>query len=319
MYPKHIKKLQIFLLMVILFTVFYSFEKSKEREVVVIEYSANEDQDLLDSLYDKGFIKNKLSYWSIRLLTRFTGKELEPGGYSLSKSMGALALYSQLVDPEYKYVSIGSGLRKEQIANIYGEKLGWDEEKKNKFSKKIEQCSFSGGEGYLSPGTYFIHKDERIGKIKVEMQDAILSTVKELQKEYGSDMNVASVVTIASLIEKESGGARDMRLISGIIQNRIEKDMKLQIDATLQYVKGNANLWWPTVIPDDKYLDSPFNTYQNSGLPPSPIANPSKVALAAAMNPIDTSCLFYLHDKRGNIHCSSTYSGHKQNIINYLR
>jgi len=317
MYPKHIKKLQIFLVLIIAFTVFYSFEKSKVREVVVIEYTA-QDEGVLDSLYNKGFIKNKLSYWSLKFLTRFTGKEIEPGGYALSKSMGALALYSQLVDPEYKYVTIGSGLRKEQIANIYGEKLGWNEEKKASFAVKIEQCAFSGGEGYLSPGTYFIHKDERVGKIKNEMQDAILGTVKELQKEYGSEINTASAITIASLIEKESGGARDMRLISGIIHNRIKSGMRLQIDATLQYVKGDADLWWPTVIPDDKYLDSPFNTYQNAGLPPSPIANPSRVALAAAMNPIKTSCVFYLHDRRGNIHCSSTYEGHKRNIRNYL-
>ena len=94
--------------------------------------------------------------------------------------------------------------------------------------------------------------------------------------------------------------------------------MKLQMDATLQYAKGSEeDGWWPTVEPADKKIDSLYNTYMYPSLPPTPIANPGLAALDAAYNPQKTSCLYYLHDKKGVIHCSSTYAGHQANIKKY--
>jgi UPF0755 protein len=109
-----------------------------------------------------------------------------------------------------------------------------------------------------------------------------------------------------------------MKLISGIIWNRIFKGMKLQMDATLQYAKGNEEEgWWKEVNPEDKKIDSSYNTYLHVGLPPAPIANPGIAAIDAAYNPEKTECLFYLHDKKGKIHCSRTYEEHKKNIAIY--
>ena len=120
-------------------------------------------------------------------------------------------------------------------------------------------------------------------------------------------------LTIASLIEREAGGADDRRLISGIIWNRLFINMNLQIDATLQYVKANslagAN-WWPKPMPADRFRKSPYNTYLNNGLPPTPIASPSVASVLAALNPKNTSCLFYFHDASGGFHCSDTYAEH---------
>ncbi|MBU1754819.1 endolytic transglycosylase MltG, partial [Patescibacteria group bacterium] len=79
------------------------------------------------------------------------------------------------------------------------------------------------------------------------------------------------------------------------------------------------NGWWPIPKSEDKYLDSPFNTYQYKGLPPHPIANPGLASIAAALNPTATSCLYYLHDGKGQIHCSKTYSEHLANIRRYLK
>ena len=93
--------------------------------------------------------------------------------------------------------------------------------------------------------------------------------------------------------------------------------MKLQMDATLQYAKGDASDWWPQVNPSDKNIDSPYNTYLHTDLPPTPIASPGLAAIAAAYNPLTTSCLFYIHDKHGVIHCSATYAGQLSNIAKY--
>lgn len=103
--------------------------------------------------------------------------------------------------------------------------------------------------------------------------------------------------------------------------------MALQVDATLQYVVANqrCNLddiqceWWrpPTVA--QKEIESPFNTYQNSGLPPAPIANPGLGSLEAAANPSDTEYFYYLHDSEGNIYFAENLEEHNQNIQRYLR
>jgi UPF0755 protein len=94
--------------------------------------------------------------------------------------------------------------------------------------------------------------------------------------------------------------------------------MPLQLDATLQYVKAsnpNEATWWPAVRPNDKFLESPYNTYQYKGLPPQPIANPSTEAVLAALNPTTTDCFYYFHGPDAQYYCSVTYEEH----VNKLR
>jgi UPF0755 protein len=110
-----------------------------------------------------------------------------------------------------------------------------------------------------------------------------------------------------------------MNLISGIIWNRIWSGMRLDIDATLQYAKGDEKKWWPVVLSADKNIASPYNTYKTIGLPPTPISNPSLAAIEAAYNPQKTACIFYFHDDNRIIHCSKTYAEHKKGVEVYLR
>ena len=112
-----------------------------------------------------------------------------------------------------------------------------------------------------------------------------------------------------------------MNLISGVIWNRLLNDQKLDIDATIQYATGKVGKqWWePLTGADIRNTFSPYNTYKNKGLPPTPIANPGIATIKAALNPEDTDCFFYLHDPMGNIHCSVTYEEHLEYIDNYLR
>jgi UPF0755 protein len=311
------KKLKLVLLIVIVFSIFYSINASKDYEVVVVEYTGS-TQEIITDLYNEGYIKNKLSYFTALLLSK-VNKDLEPGGYALSKNMGALALHARLVNPDYKYVRVEAGLRKEQIAAAFGGALEWEDEKMNRFASNLPLCTLTGGEGYLFPSTYLVHKNEIISVIKQQMTGKMSDVLESLVGDSESVANIYDAVIIASLIQKEAAGKHDMNLISGVIWNRLFKGMPLQIDATLQYAKADESLWWPRVWPKDKYIDSPYNTYQNKGLPPGPIANPSEAALAAAFNPLNTDCLFYIHDRNRNIHCSSNYAGHQQNINYYLK
>jgi UPF0755 protein len=147
-------------------------------------------------------------------------------------------------------------------------------------------------------------------------QDEILSRYPE---EVAEQVALHDTLIIASLLEREAYDFEDMRFIAGVIWNRLFIDMNLQIDATLQYAKGaeSKRTWWPKPVPNDKYIDSPYNTYQNAGLPPTPIANVSVDAVLAALNPRETECLYYFHDNDSVFHCSITYEEHVASLKKY--
>jgi UPF0755 protein len=232
--------------------------------------------------------------------------------HSVEFALDNLSAVNNAINPKFKYVNVPQGLRKEQVAERFASALGWSEEEKAKFidfsTKKLEDF-----EGYYHPGTYTVYRGENSLSVITRMISKFNDQVMDrFDPKKAGVLKLETVLKIASLIERETNGS-DKRLIAGIIWNRIWTDMSLDIDATLQYAKGNEkNGWWPVVVPKDKYIDSPYNTYQNKGLPPTPISNPGVASIAAVLNPIKTPCLFYFHDKKGKIHCSVTYKEHKR-------
>jgi UPF0755 protein len=225
-------------------------------------------------------------------------------------------------NPNKKYLAVVEGMRKEEVANLCQEKLGWDNLEEQAFAETLSCSTEDNDEGYLLPGVYIVDKNSSPKDIKLEMKQRFDDFLRLKVAEFGADaerLDIDTVITVASIIQREAGGLRDMNLVSGIIWNRLALGMPLQVDATLQYIKGKDGKWWPYVLSKDKYLTSAYNTYQNVGLPPTPISNPGEGAIGAALNPEKTDCIFYLHDKYGRIHCSKDYTEHKKNINKYLR
>lgn len=238
------------------------------------------------------------------------------------QSRVSLAAAVSSLSTDTKYVGVEEGMRKEEIADLCQKKLGWDSTEEDAFAGKLECTTKNNDEGYLLPGAYIVDKNSTPKDIKLEMKQRFEDALRQKAKELGADPNrldIDTVITIASIIQREAGSSRDMNMISGIIWNRLAIGMPLQVDATLQYIKGKDGKWWPYVLSKDKYLDSPYNTYQYKGLPPTPISNPGVAAIGAALNPEKTDCLFYLHDKYGRIHCSKTYDEHKKFVNKYLK
>ncbi|MDD5152490.1 MAG: endolytic transglycosylase MltG [Candidatus Pacebacteria bacterium] len=275
-------------------------------------------KQIADELYTKGYLKNRLSYFTLLIQNEIL-KGIKTGGYFLSASMNVASIYDSLSHPEYKSITIAEGLRKEEIAQIYQKNLNWTDAETETFAES-RACYADDSEGYLFPSTYYVAIDSKPEEVKEQMKKRFEETVGSPigSKDQGI-LNLDTTITIASIIQRESGGKKDMNLISGIIWNRIFDNMALDIDATLQYAKGNDGKWWPKVKPEDKYINSPYNTYQNKGLPPGAISNPGLAAIDAARNPEDTDCLFYLHDKNRKIHCSKTYEQHLAKIKIYLK
>jgi cell division protein YceG involved in septum cleavage len=241
----------------------------------------------------------------------------------LRKVVARLALfewYQSLAAGASRVLVIQPGERKEQIASNFGKILKWDEDMKREFLVSVVSNEPVLLEGKFAPGTYLVARDatprDVAPLIITRFNDEVLARYKPAVSE---KVALHDALTIASILEREAYDFEDMRHIAGVIWNRLFIDMNLQIDATLQYAKGTQSKqsWWPKPVPDDKYIDSPYNTYQNSGLTPTPIANPSVDAIVAALNPRETTCMYYFHDSDGGFHCAPTYEEHVRLLKQY--
>ncbi len=259
------------------------------------------------------------------LILFFLGINSAVGSTLLSRietSLNILAdkeFYLALANPDVKYVRFSEGMRKEQIASIIHKKLAWSDSDIKDFLSS--DASTPLAEGTYFPDSYVIQKDISGADMRQKMFERFQEKVSDefIDEITSSHISMEKVLTIASIIQREAAGKNDMNLISGIIWNRLFSGMKLDMDATLQYAKGSSkNGWWPKVVPKDKSIASPYNTYKNKGLPPAPIANPGIAAIEAALNPIQTDCLYYFH-KNKTIFCSKDYKEHVLNIEEYLK
>jgi cell division protein YceG involved in septum cleavage len=222
--------------------------------------------------------------------------------------------YQNLASPVGRVVVIWPGERKEEVTKHIGDILGWDTSERTEFQRLVDSSTPTSTEGKYFPGQYIAHRGATPSDIEQLLGTAFRSEVlNRYTPDVEAQVPLTDALIIASLLEREASDFENMREISGVIWNRLFINMPLQLDATLQYVKGSSpsqSRWWPVVRPADKYLASPFNTYENVGLPPAPIANPSAEAILAALNPVVTDCLFYFHAKNADYQCSPTYEDH---------
>lgn len=238
------------------------------------------------------------------------------GVFAQSEVLQMLALSSSRV------LVIYAGERHEEVADTFAGILRWNAVEKQTFIDTVQANVPELSEGTFLPSKYVVSSDATPESVAALVNNKFNRDIKRrYPDEIDAVVPFADALIVASLLEREAYDFTDMREISGVIWNRLFIDMALQLDATLQYAKGSSPYgpWWPVPVSADKWIDSPYNTYQNKGLPPTPIANPSVEAVLAALNPIQTDCLFYLHAARGAFYCSPTYEGHLQNINTYLR
>jgi UPF0755 protein len=173
-------------------------------------------------------------------------------------------------------------------------------------------------EGYLFPSTYLVPTDdspEQVAKILVdqfhkELPPDAAARAKALGR------TVPEVVTVASLIEREGKTDEDRPLIASVIYNRLRLGMPLEVDASIEYVFPEHH---DVITKRDLEIDSPYNTYRHTGLPPTPIANPGKAALDAAFRPAKSDYLYYVAKPDGHSAFAKTLQEHNANVARYLK
>ncbi len=248
--------------------------------------------------------------------TPFTAAVLEGADIlsQLAAAVTTLPVYEALYAGGSRYVEIPSGVRKEQLAAAFGSALNWSTTTQKTFTEDM----LTQPEGTFSPGTYILPAASTPADVEAALTDRFTSEVLVHYATSTADVvPLSEALTIASMIERESKNKDDMRVISGILWNRLFAGMRLQVDPTVQYAKatnlsdaGKKTAWWPALTSRDMSIKSPYNTYANTGLPPAPISEPSVFAILAALNPTKTSCLYYFHDSSGVFHCADTYTEH---------
>lgn len=226
--------------------------------------------------------------------------------------------YQNLASPISRIIVIWPGERKEEAVGGIGDVLGWNQAEREEFTRLITTTEPVITDGTFYPGQYVAHRGARPEEVAGMIQESFQADVLDrYTPEVARQVPLQDALTIASLLEREASDFENMREVSGVIWNRLFIDMPLQLDATLQYVRGsraNEEKWWPVPRPSDKFLASPYNTYANKGLPPAPISNPSAEAVLAALNPRVTDCLYYFHNSTQDYYCSVTYEEHVRKL-----
>jgi len=298
--------------------------KSSDKAIVTVTIpSGSTTTDIGTILKEKGIISSADSF---KYYSKFKGYDSKylAGSYGLSASMSLDKIAKIIISGKTNNIvfTIPEGYTEYDIAKKLA-KLGIVN--KSSFIKTLEGGSFTSSysflqdaqsgkhklEGYLFPSTYSVAADaddSTIVKAMLDKYDEVFTDeYKARAKKLGYSEN--EIIIIASIIEKESGVAKDRKNVASVIYNRLDDGMPLQMDSTVQYVLGLSNNRKEDLSIDDTQVDSKYNTYQNAGLPPGPICCPGEAAIKAALYPANTKYMYFiLSDKLDNsMVFSSTY------------
>lgn len=269
--------------------------------------------DIALRLEQENVIKSAVAF---EMLAKFYGGETtaDAGDYLFDSTETTSEVLRRIVSGDYrlarKRVVVYEGMTIKQMSDEFQKYFAL-------FDAREFAVLSEGEEGYLFPDTYFFLPTVSAFEIYTAMRENFDTKIATVESQIsGSGKSLNEILTMASIIEKEASNPKDRRLISGVLWTRIEKGMKLQVDAVFPYIIGKNTF---QLSYDDLAVDSPYNTYKYKGLPPGPIGSPGLDAIKAALEPEKTKYLYYLADIRGTTHYAATFAAHEKNINRYLR
>jgi UPF0755 protein len=284
-----------------------------------VEFVVKEGESLVEistNLKNSGLISNRLSfliYFKIRQLYAQSGE------YLLSRNLSAKSVANILSSGQTRVVkvTIPEGYRTEQIAKKFSD-TGVI-----KYDDFIQKASES--EGYLFPDTYFIHSSSTAEEVIEEMKNNFINRTA------GLNIN-EKVIKLASIVEREAKLDVDRPKIAGVYQNRLNHNMKLEADPTVQYgkdtleflelstdKKAKFSFWGKIIFADYTSVNSKFNTYLYYDLPPTAICNPGLKSIEAAISPTTHDYYYFLHTPDGVTYYARNAQEHELNKSLYLK
>lgn len=304
----------------------YQFAKKpagNSNDAVVISVTPGQSfNQLTANLKKNNLITSMLRF---KLVARIKGddKRMKAGEYALTATMTPLQILDDLVNGKVMLhrLTIPEGYTIEQIA-MELERTGlvlaesFKKIARDPIVSKRFEIPGPTLEGYLFPDTYYFTKDVSAKTVADKMVRSFYETFTDSwrQRAQAIGFTVHKIVTLASIIEKETGNPAERPLIASVFHNRLKKKMRLESDPTVIYGIENFD---GNITRRHLKTATPYNTYVIRGLPPGPIANPGRAALEAALYPAETNYLFFVSKKDGTHYFSSTIKEHNKAVRKY--
>jgi UPF0755 protein len=282
-------------------------------------------------LIDAGVVKDT---WTFRAAVWWTGdgRNLKAGEYRFDRPVSAVDVVRKIArgDAYGRRVTFREGLTVAEMAKVYeSQQLG----KATDFLAAARDVSAirdldpaaTDLEGYLFPETYTLPRGVPAARLVRSMTDRFRAVfTDEMRKRAeGQGMTVREVVTLASLVEKETAQGQERPMVAAVYRNRMKIGMGMQADPTVVYALQKAGRYDGNIRREDLAFDSPYNTYKYPGLPPGPIASPGKASLDAALAPADVPYIYFVSRNDGTHVFSTTLNEHNRNVqkfqVEYFR
>ena len=303
---------------------FYGLGKPDKAVYFEVE-EGSKGSTIVSGLKDNDIIVSKTAF-KVALRLSGQGANVKAGMYELSPKMS----YGQIITALTNYSSAGlikvtvpEGYKTTQVADLFAEK---GLVSRDAFMEEVRNGSFDYAflagiavgedtrlEGYLFPDTYCVSREATAHEIINMMLKQFEKVYTEGFSKRGTQLGYSDreILTLASIIEKE--GSRDLDKISSVFHNRLDIGMRLESCATVNYLFDTPK---DVLSVADTYIESPYNTYRNAGLPPAPICSPGKAAIEAALYTAETDYLYFVADGKGGNLFSKTYDEHLEKGTN---
>jgi UPF0755 protein len=314
---------------IFIFTQIGPYNKNNKRDIIVDIPSGSTVSKISDILYENNLIKNKTLFKVVSKISKKVpdvkaGKYLINQTYSNNDIINLLA--SGKIYQDGIKITIKEGSTSKEIIDILvskklGSKENYEELIQNpkefydEFSYLREE-DITSLEGFLYPETYYFNENDSEKEILREMLSTFNKIYSDKLREKQNELNmtIKQVVNLASIVEKEAILDEDRPTIASVFYNRLEIDMPLQSDATIQYIFKERK---KIVTYNDLKIDSPYNSYRNKGLPPTPIANPGVKSIEATLYPDNTKYLYFVAKINGGNNYSVEYKDHLKYVKEY--
>jgi UPF0755 protein len=276
-------------------------------------------------LVEAGVIRDTISF-RFELARTGAGRRLRAGEYRFEGPMTVKEVVAKIArgDGYLLPITFREGLTIKQMAAIFeakgfGPAAGFVEAASNARLVASLDPAASDLEGYLFPDTYSLPRhataEQLVARMVAGVERALTPDLRARAAARGLD--VRELVTLASIIEKETGKAGERPLVAAVYSNRLKAGMGLQCDPTVIYALERAGRYTGNLTREDLRFDSPYNTYRYAGLPPGPIASPGRASLEAAANPADAPYIYFVSRNDGTHAFASSLNEHNHNVFEY--
>lgn len=276
-------------------------------------------------LANAGVVKDVTSF-RLALWIGGSARRLQAGEYRFDRPMSARQVAEKIVRGEVyvRPIMFPEGLTIKQMAALYeskgfGEASAFVEAAKNAALVHSIDPVAKDLEGYLFPDTYMLPRrataEQLVGRMVASFLKAL--SPETIAMAAGRGLNIRELVTLASIIEKETGNESERPIVAAVYSNRLEIGMGLQCDPTVIYALERAGRYDGNLTRENLQFDSPYNTYRYAGLPPGPIASPGRASLDAAANPPDSPYLYFVSKNDGSHAFATTLDEHNRNVYEY--